>query len=95
VAKVADADAAYLYHLSTLYSKATGGRQIFFDILTDDAGKTWFDLGADSTPAGKLMQTRVNNVINYQGDAVKGSDPTKYKGPLVQVLGAAVAKYRK
>ena len=96
LSKLAEADEAYLTRMDVSYRQATRGRQIWFDILTDDAGKTWLDLGGDGTSAGKA-QARISAIINAADRLpnVYQYDPTQYKGPLVQVLGAAVAKYRK
>ena len=97
LSKLAEADEAYLTRMDVSYRQATRGRQIWFDILTDDAGKMWLDLGGDGTSVGKALQARIVAIINAADRLpnVYQYDPTQYKGPLVQVLGAAVAKYRK
>ena len=97
LSKMNDADKAYLVRMDVPYRVATQGRQIWFDICTDDAGKTWADLGSDTTAAGKAWQAQIVAAVNYADRLphVYQSDPAQYAGPLRMVLGAAGAKYAK
>ena len=80
-------DAMFLYKMDYFYRQALknlpGSHQIFFDILSNQFGKTYWQL---TGTAQQNMQVAVNQVINWAGSenaaATQLFDTNKYTGPL-------------
>lgn len=101
VAKVDIHDALYLYKMTSPYRSALrmvpGSHQLFFDVLTDRNGKTyWQLLNADGseTSASMALKLSVNQWIN--GALASNEYPTfdvnAYAGPLKAIYPALVAE---
>jgi len=89
-------DAMYLYKMQTAYASALkslpGSHQVFFDMLTDRFGRTYWKLTGFAQQA---LQVTINRLINWAGSDhsadLRTFDVNTYTGPLKQIYNNLVA----